>query len=212
MKKIRIGNTFEIRWAIFAGEGKDAAPYNLAGKDLSVYLITAFNTIKVEDFSTEDNMIMFAFEGKDQRYAGTYQMTLIENEGKEEMRTLDTRDAFELVRCSCIEDDADEGIEIVSLSSELNALKIYPVIPEIGENGNWFIEGKDTGKQTKGDDAYQMAVSRGFKGTYDEFVMLCASIGNAIVSPEVSEIRIIKDSEYDPNIDYGNALIGIVEE
>ena len=41
--------------------------------------------------------------------------------------------------------------------------------------------------------------------------MLCANIGKAVVSQDVSEILIVKESEYDPKADYGNALVGIVE-
>lgn len=146
MRKIRIGNTVDIRWKIFAGEGEDKAPYDLTGKHLTIYMLNAFGETQVEGFATEGNMILFSFEGKDQRYAGTYQLTLIENEGKADMRTIDDY-AFELVRCSCAEDDADEGFDnTISISSQLNALKIYPVVPEIGDNGNWIVDGKDTGK------------------------------------------------------------------
>jgi hypothetical protein len=146
MRKIRIGNTVDIRWKIFAGEGEEKAPYDLTGKDLTIYMLNAFGETQVEEFATEGNMILFSFEGKDQRYAGTYQLTLIENEGKADMRTIDDY-AFELVRCSCAEDDANEGFDnTISISSQLNALKIYPVVPEIGDNGNWIVDGKDTGK------------------------------------------------------------------
>lgn len=146
MRKIRIGNTVDIRWKIFAGEGEEKAPYDLTGKDLTIYMLNAFGETQVEEFATEGNMILFSFEGKDQRYAGTYQLTLIENEGKADMRTIDDY-AFELVRCSCTEDDAYVGFDnTISISSQLNVLKIYPVVPEIGDNGNWIVDGKDTGK------------------------------------------------------------------
>jgi hypothetical protein len=152
MKKIRIGNTLELNWEVFIGEGEDIVPYDLTGKDLSVYLINAFCRTKVENFTTNGNILMFTWEGKDQRYAGMYQLTLIENEGKEDMRTLDESDAFELVRCSCMEDEDNEGaVEEVTLSSKFEALRLYPIVPEIGENGNWFIEGKDTGKPARGE-------------------------------------------------------------
>lgn len=152
MKKIRIGNTLELNWEVFIGEGEDIVPYDLTGKDLSVYLINAFCRTKVENFTTNGNILMFTLEGKDQRYAGMYQLTLIENEGKEDMRTLDESDAFELVRCSCMEDEDNEGaVEEVTLSSKFEALRLYPIVPEIGENGNWFIEGKDTGKPARGE-------------------------------------------------------------
>jgi hypothetical protein len=146
MRKIRIGNTVDIRWEIFDGEGENKVPHDLTGKNLTIYLNSAFGMEKVEDFTTDGNMILFSFEGKDQRYAGIYRLTLIENDGEDNMHTIDDY-AFELVRCSCAEDDALDGFDkTVSISSQLNAIKIYPVIPVIGDNGNWFVEGKDTGK------------------------------------------------------------------
>lgn len=43
-------------------------------------------------------------------------------------------------------------------------------IPEIGENGNWFINGEDTGISSRGDSAYQLAVKNGFIGTEVEWL------------------------------------------
>lgn len=141
-----------MNWEVFIGDGEDIAPYDLTGKDLSVYLVNAFCRIKVENFTTNGNILMFTWEGKDQRYAGTYQLTLIENEGKEDMHTLDESDAFELVRCSCMEEeDNDDNVEEVTLSSRFDVLRVYPIVPEIGENGNWIVDGEDTGQPARGE-------------------------------------------------------------
>ncbi len=43
----------------------------------------------------------------------------------------------------------------------------------IGENGNWYISGEDTGKPSRGQDglsAYQIAVSCGYKGNMFEWL------------------------------------------
>lgn len=141
-----------MNWEVFIGDGEDIAPYDLTGKDLSVYLVNAFCRIKVENFTTNGNILMFTWEGKDQRYAGMYQLTLIENEGRADMRTLDECDAFELVRCSCMEDEENgDSVEEITLSSKFEALRLYPIVPEIGENGNWIIEGEDTGQPARGE-------------------------------------------------------------
>lgn len=188
MKKIRIGNTLELNWEVFIGEGEDIVPYDLTGKDLSVYLINAFCRTKVENFTTNGNILMFTLEGKDQRYAGMYQLTLIENEGKEDMRTLDESDAFELVRCSCMEDEDNEGaVEEVTLSSKFEALRLYPIVPEIGENGNWFIEGKDTGKPARGEagSAVEIAyVSFNVNGLME--LVMNYSYGDEVTIPDFS--------------------------
>lgn len=212
MKKIRLGNTVVMRWEIFMGEDENAVPYILDGKDISVYLTSAFGRIKIEDFTTEGNIIRLTWEGKEQKTAGTYQMVLIENENGDDMRTIDVCDAFELVRCSCYEDDNESDIEELDLSSRFDVLKIYPIIPQIGENGNWWVDGEDTGKPAKGADAYQIAVERGYEGSYEDYAILCANIGRAVVSQEVSQILIMKESDYDPEADYGDALIGLTED
>jgi hypothetical protein len=151
MRKIRIGNTIEINWEVFMGEGDDMTPYDLTGKNITIYLTNAFGRVRIEDYTTDGNVLRFTWEGKDQKHVGIYQMTLVENEGQDDMRTLDENDALELVRCSCMEDDEENNVEEVELSSKFDALKIYPIVPEIGENGNWFIEGKDTGKPARGE-------------------------------------------------------------
>jgi hypothetical protein len=151
MRKIRIGNTIEINWEVFMGEGDDMTPYDLTGKNITIYLTNAFGRVRIEDYTTDGNVLRFTWEGKDQKHVGIYQMTLVENEGQDDMRTLDENDALELVRCSCMEDDEENNVEEVELSSKFDALKIYPIVPEIGDNGNWFIEGEDTGQPARGE-------------------------------------------------------------
>jgi hypothetical protein len=40
---------------------------------------------------------------------------------------------------------------------------------------------------------------------------LCLDIGRAVKSDQVREIIIMRESEYDSSIDYGEALIGLLE-
>lgn len=47
------------------------------------------------------------------------------------------------------------------------------IAPEIGDNGNWFLGGEDTGVKARGEDgksAYQTAVEHGFTGTEFEWI------------------------------------------
>jgi hypothetical protein len=147
MKKIRIGNTVALSWEIFIHDGDEVLPYDLTGKAISVYLINAFATVKIKDFITEDNVLSFTWEGSEQRFAGVYQLTLVENENTDTMLTFDECEAFELVRCSCSDDD----IEKVELSSKLNMVRVYPIVPVIGPNSNWWVDGVDTGKPSRGE-------------------------------------------------------------
>ena len=116
MERIRKGNTFHIVWEIMNQE--DNTPYNLAGRQLSLYLTSPYGKTKIEGFTTEGNEVRWTFEGKDQQHVGPHTMTLVENEGRDDMRTVDVCNAFELVRCS--HEEGGEGtikIETVHLSS-----------------------------------------------------------------------------------------------
>ena len=142
MKRIRLGNTIDIVWEIFLGKDKDKGKYDLTGKKLTIYLVSAFDRIKISGFTTEFNVLRFTFEGKDQKHAGRYQLTLVENEGSDDTRTLNLCDAFELVRESCKETD---DLSEITLTSSFDALRVYPIIPQVGPNGNWWVDGVDTG-------------------------------------------------------------------
>ena len=116
MERIRKGNTFHTVWEIMTQE--DNTPYNLAGRQLSLYLTSPYGKTKIEGFTTEGNEVRWTFEGKDQQHVGPHTMTLVENEGRDDMRTVDVCNAFELVHCS--HEEGGEGtikIETVHLSS-----------------------------------------------------------------------------------------------
>lgn len=52
--------------------------------------------------------------------------------------------------------------------------------PRIGPNGNWWIEGEDTGIQARGEDGrgvYEIAVENGYPGTEQEFYAALSKLG-----------------------------------
>ena len=114
MKNIRIGNDIYIRWSIFT---KNGIPYLLDGKNLNLFLSnTLLGEIEIIEFTTEENVVIFTFKGKDQLKAGAYSVTLIENEGQDEMRTIDVCKPFNLVsQCVNNSDDCCEHVEINTL-------------------------------------------------------------------------------------------------
>lgn len=213
MERFRIGHDLTVLWAI---NNNDGTPYDLGGKDVRLYVTSPRGRQRV-DITVQGNVVAWDFLSRDQRYLGDYSLT-IEVYTSADKRAIkkDIIEAFSLVSNSCLEctDEGDaninEGGEI-TLSSSLDIYRISPIIPQIGENGNWFVDGVDTGKPAKGADAYEIAVDRGYNGTYEEYSKLCADIGRAVVSASVSEIIIMKESEYDESADYGNALIGLTE-
>ena len=116
MEKIRKGNDIEIQWAIYAGQGINEAPYDLSGRNLTLYLRNQFGRTEVYDFKTERHILSFFFYGKDQKHTGTYSIELVENEGREGMHTVDECDAFTLVNHSCQTGGESEGrVECIHL-------------------------------------------------------------------------------------------------
>jgi len=116
MEKIRKGNDIEIQWAIYAGQGINEAPYDLSGKNLTLYFRNQFGRTEIYDYKVERHIISFMFWGKDQKHTGTYSIELVENEGKEGMHTVDECEAFTLVSHSCQTGGDSEGrVECIHL-------------------------------------------------------------------------------------------------
>ena len=66
MERIRKGNDIEIQWAIYAGKGINEAPYDLADKNVLLYLKNQFGTTEVYEYSVEKHVVSFMFWGNDQ--------------------------------------------------------------------------------------------------------------------------------------------------
>lgn len=117
MRKIRIGNTINVRWSIFVTQGEQTTPYDLTGKNLKLYLSVPYKSREcVADFIVEGNVIVWRYEGKNQRELGIYSLTLVENEGMNGMYTVDSNGAFQLVSSSSLEnDEIDDNIQVTTL-------------------------------------------------------------------------------------------------
>ena len=121
MKAIRKGNDIKIMWSIFMKDGTNNIPYILQGKNLTLYVLSPnLSVTKITDFNIDGNVLIWTFKGKEQSKSGSYKLTLVENDGEDEMRTLDRCNAFCLVNCSCLEEGDDtSGINTSIL--ELNS-------------------------------------------------------------------------------------------
>lgn len=129
MEKIRKGNDIEILWAIYSGNGGNVAPYNLEGKNLTLYLKNAFGTKEIYDFTVDRHIIRWVFYGKDQDHLGVYSLVLVENEGKQGMHTVDECGAFSLVKTSCEADNDQEGrVECIHLQLRSSMSVGFPAI------------------------------------------------------------------------------------
>jgi len=146
MRRLRIGTDRVIIWHLTS----NGEPYNLTGKDITLKVSAPGYSFSVkEDLVIDGNILKWNFLGKDQRLLGPYTLTLIENDGKNGMISFDKCDAFALVDCSCKERGTDEaGLSIseTEISTDLATMGVHIIVPEIGPNGNWWINGQDTGQ------------------------------------------------------------------
>lgn len=103
MYKLRVGNDINIQWRIFRTD----KPEDFAGKELRLLMRGTSQTIEVTGYTIEGNVLKWTYLGKDQKGPSTFTFTLIENEGKADMFTIDKCDVLRLVSCSCQADDDD---------------------------------------------------------------------------------------------------------
>lgn len=129
MYKLRVGNDINIQWRIL----RDGTPEDFAGKELRLLMRGTSQTIEVTGYTIEGNVLKWTYLGKDQKGPSTFTFTLIENEGKEDMFTIDKCDVLRLVSCSCQADDDDGPFDVfVDTDIVLPAPGRTPVI-ETGE-------------------------------------------------------------------------------
>lgn len=146
MGRYRIGNDITVLWSINGGNG-DAMP--LEGKDVRLYYTCERGRYEA-DIEIQGNVISWTFMGGDQRALGDYTLTavILQSDGKRAIRK-DACGAFTLVGREC--EESQEGgahIEeggVITLATDLDIYRISPVIPYVGDNGNWFVDGVDTG-------------------------------------------------------------------
>lgn len=138
--RIRKGNDIGVSWAIFA-DAENQVPYDLMGRRLTMYLTNRYGTSQISGFKTEGHIVKWTYYGKDQKQLGPYTLTLVENEGNEDMHTVDFCKAFVIVARSCEATKGDENkVELVhlDLSSEMlvgaSPIKVDNKLSEESEN------------------------------------------------------------------------------
>ena len=90
MKTIRLGNDVQINWYIT----RFGSPEDFTGKNLTVKLIDKLGNEQVFGYEIDGNRITGIFYGKYQTTNGVYRLLLVENDGEEDMVSLDYIDAF----------------------------------------------------------------------------------------------------------------------
>lgn len=108
MYRLRVGNDINIQWRIL----RDGTPEDFAGKELRLLMRGTSQTIEVTGYTIEGNVLKWTYLGKDQKGPSTFTFTLIENEGRKDMFTIDKCDVLRLVSCSCQADDDDGPFDV----------------------------------------------------------------------------------------------------
>lgn len=178
--RYRIGNDMTVLWAI---NNKDGSPYDMSGKEVRLFMThrygreeVACSVVRLPDGSV-NNVIRWDFSGDDQKVLGPYALTVrIYNAEDMKLIRKDICEAFELVAVSCME--CEEGGDAVIndggdliLSSKLDIYRFGIPKIYIGSNGNWFIDGVDTGRSALGGGPGLVSRIYGksdFGGTFDE--------------------------------------------
>jgi len=134
MKNVRKGNDIHFIWSILNGAGE---PYNLEGKDISLYLEDLLGQHPpVSRLTVTGNVLDFFFLGKDQEIYGKHNLILVENDGHEGMHTVDKVDAVNLMEHTIQEGGEDHcshlQTETVVLTSQTEIGMAGPPGPAAG--------------------------------------------------------------------------------
>ena len=162
MARYRIGNDLTLVWSV---KEKNGEPLPLNDKEVHLYYTCERGRYEADIQIQEGNVVVWTFLGKDQRTLGEYSLTLeiISPYGQRTIKD-DRCNAFTLVCKSCEESEGEGDAVIdqagtIRLATTLDIYKIQPVVPFIGKNETWVVDGVDTGKPARGEkgDAVDVA-------------------------------------------------------
>ena len=152
--RYRIGNDLTVLWAICNNDG---TPFDLSGKGVRLFVTNDRGMTEVVPTITTDkngsitNVILWTFLGNNQKVLGKHTLT-VEIVTADDKRVIkrDISDAFNLVARSEGEESGGEANAVDSgtiyLSTKLDVYRFGNARVEIGTNGNWYIDGYDTGR------------------------------------------------------------------
>ena len=148
-RKIRLGNDIDITWSLL---DKDEQPYIVEGRDFAVEIHIGKKRFKISNTEASGNSIHFIYYGKDQKVTGPATLVYIENGGRVDMVTFDTKDVFTMVEHSWLAVDSDEQPETVTLD-------VVTVLSNL-----------ESSIGPRGYSAYEIAVQNGYAGTEEEWL------------------------------------------
>ena len=190
-----------VLWSI---NDRNGAALPLNDKEVHLYYTCERGRFEADIEIQDGNVVIWHFYGRQQRALGSYTLTLeiLQSQGKRSIKK-DICNAFVLVGKECEEKyckgeaHIKEGGEI-TLVTDLDIYRISPIIPEIGPNGNWWVDGIDTGKRGE-----QPTIEL---GENDNWIINGVDTGissRASFSVSYSELKDLRDrGELSPGKDY----------
>lgn len=153
MARYRIENDMTILWSI---NDRNGAALPLNDKEVHLYYTCERGRYEADIEIQDGNVVIWHFLGRQQRALGDYTLTLeiLQSNGKRSIKK-DICNAFTLVGKECEEKYGkgeayiNEGGEI-TLVSDLDIYRISPVIPYVGEDGYWWVDGVKTPWYSRG--------------------------------------------------------------
>ena len=180
MARYRIGNDITVVWTVNDRNG-DAFP--LEDKDVHLYYTCERGRFEADIKIKDTNKIVWDFYGSLQKALGVYSLTLVilQSEGKRSIKK-DICNAFTFVGKDCEADapadyaDGDLAVYQKTITTDLDVLRINPIVPTIEKDENgigyWVIDGVNTGEKATAEGAYELAKRYGYEGTEEEFAQL----------------------------------------
>jgi hypothetical protein len=191
MASYRIGYDMTILWSI---NDRMGAAVPLEDKVVNLYYICDRGRFKADIQIQDGNVIVWDFPGIKQRYLGSYGLTveILQSGGKRIIRK-DIQEAFELVSASYMEKNDNGGANIsdkaiITLSSELDIYRISPIVPEIGENNNWWVDGVDTGRPATIDKEELNKKQEVYVTDFDVASLLSAKQNNTFIQADTQSL------------------------
>lgn len=180
-----------ILWSI---NDRMGAAVPLEDKVVNLYYICDRGRFKADIQIQDGNVIVWDFPGIKQRYLGSYGLTveILQSGGKRIIRK-DIQEAFELVSASYMEKNDNGGANIsdkaiITLSSELDIYRISPIVPEIGENNNWWVDGVDTGRPATIDKEELNKKQEVYVTEFDVASLLSAKYNNTVIRVDTQRL------------------------
>ena len=135
-----------VLWSI---NDRNGVALPLEDKEVHLYYTCERGRYEADIQIQDGNVVAWDFYGRMQKALGGYTLTLevLQSDGKRTIKK-DICNAFTLVGRDCEACQDGEAIiedDTITLVSDLDIYRISPIIPYIGDNGHWFIDGVDTG-------------------------------------------------------------------